>query len=42
MLKHHLTKYKTDGELYVATWLQLNLLGKCYCFSKKQIRITKI
>ena len=39
MLKHHLTQYTTDGRKFVTSWLQLNIFGKCYCFSKRTIKI---
>lgn len=39
MIKHHITKYGTEGKRYAESWLQLNLFGKCYCFSKKRIEI---
>ena len=39
MLKHHLTKYKVCGKTVAASWLQLNIFGKCFCFSQKTINI---
>lgn len=39
MIKHHLTKYTEDGVKYASSWIQLNLFGKCYCFSKKTIKL---
>lgn len=39
MFKHHITKYRADGKTYVESWLQLNLFGKAYCFSKKKIEL---
>lgn len=39
MIKHHITKCGTEGKRYAESWLQLNLFGKCYCFSKKRIEI---
>lgn len=40
MIKHYITKYRENNKLYVESWLQLNILGKCYCFSKKRMEIT--
>lgn len=39
MIKHYITKYREDGKLYVEAWLQLNILGINYCFSKKKMEI---
>lgn len=39
-MKHYITKYLTDeGKLIVVAWLQINLLGRSYCFSKKELVI---
>lgn len=35
MLHHHMTKYIADEKQYVTSWLQLNLFGHCWCFSKR-------
>ena len=34
-MKHHITTYTENGKKYVSSWLQINLFGRCYCFSKK-------
>lgn len=34
MFKHHMSFYEENGKKYVESWLQINLLGKCFCFSK--------
>lgn len=39
MIKHYLTKYSEDKKRYAESWLQINLFGKCYCFSKKKVEI---
>ena len=39
MIKHYLTKYKTDGKKFATSWLQLNIFDKCFCFSQKTISI---
>lgn len=38
-MKHHLTKYETNGIRFAESWLQVNLFGKCYCFSKRTITL---
>lgn len=38
-MKHYITKYTEDGKLYVESWLQINIFGKAFCFSKKKIEI---
>lgn len=38
-MKHHITKYREEGSLYVESWLQLNLLGKAFCFSRRKLLI---
>lgn len=38
-LHHHITKYEKNGELYVEAWIQINVFGRCFCFSKKKIKI---
>lgn len=39
MIKHHITKYREDHHLWAEAWLQINLFGKCFCFSKRKIKI---
>ena len=39
MIKHYLTKYISDGKKFATSWLQLNIFGKCFCFSKKTINL---
>jgi len=39
MPRHYLTKYWTDGKHYAESWLQINLFGRCYCFSKRRMEI---
>lgn len=41
MIKHYITKYIENGRLYAESWLQINLFGKAYCFSKRKIEIKK-
>ena len=35
MFHHYLTKYITDGKKDAASWIQMNLLGRVWCFSKR-------
>lgn len=39
MIHHYLTAYKENGDIYAEAWLQLNLLGWCFCFSKRKKKI---
>lgn len=39
LIKHYITKYAENGKRYAESWLQINIFGKCYCFSKKRIEI---
>lgn len=39
MIKHYISKYTSDNKQYVASWLQINMLGKIFCFSKKVIEL---
>ncbi len=39
MLKHYITKYEEKGDLFVEAWLQINIFGKSYCFSKRKIKV---
>jgi hypothetical protein len=40
MIKHYITKYRNDkNERFTVSWLQINFLGKCFCFNKKTIAI---
>lgn len=40
MLHHYMTKY-IDGEdvLWCESWIQLDLLGRCFCFSRRRIKL---
>lgn len=39
MLRHYITKYEEAGERYAESWLQINILGHCWCLSKKRIKL---
>jgi hypothetical protein len=39
MPHHYITKYEENNKIYCESWLQINLFGKCYCFSKIKIEI---
>lgn len=39
MLEHNLTYYIVDDKTIVTSWIQLNIFGKCFHFSKKTITI---
>lgn len=38
-MKHYITKYIQNGVRYAESWMQINLFGKCFCFSKRRIAI---
>ena len=38
-MKHYITKYIQNGVRYAESWMQINLVGKCFCFSKRRIAI---
>lgn len=40
-MHHYMTFYEENGRRYVESWLQINLLGKCFCFSKIKREIVK-
>lgn len=38
MMHHYITKYVDENEhLIVEAWIQMNLFGRCFCFSKRRI-----
>lgn len=39
MLHHHITKYVEDGSLYAESWIQLDLLGRCWCLSRRRVLV---
>ena len=41
MIKHYITKYEENEELYVEAWLQFKFFGYVCCFSKRRIKIPK-
>lgn len=38
-MKHYITKYAENGVRYAESWMQINLFGLCFCFSKRKIPI---
>lgn len=38
-MKHYITKYYQDGKRYAESWLQINIFGRSFCFSKQKIEI---
>ena len=38
-MHHYITKYKENGKLYAEAWMQINIFGLCFCFSKRRIEI---
>ena len=39
MIHHYITKYKEGGKRYAESWLQINLFGRCYCFSRRRLEV---
>ena len=40
VLHHYITKYVDENdERIVESWLQLNLFGLCWCFSKRRVSL---
>lgn len=37
--KHYLTVYEENSKLYAESWLQLDVFGRSYCFSKNKKKI---
>ncbi len=42
MFRHHIAKYSEEGRLYIEAWLQINIFGLCYCFSRRRIEIKQM
>lgn len=40
-LHHYIAKYVEDEQLYAEAWIQIDIFGKCFCFSKKKIWISE-
>ena len=38
-MHHYITKYMDKGQKYVESWMQINIFGKAFCFSKRRIAI---
>ncbi len=36
-MHHYITKYKENGKAFAESWLQINIFGRCFCFSKRKI-----
>jgi len=40
MIHHYITKYEEKGTLYAEAWMQIDLFGKAFCFSKRKIKLS--
>ena len=40
-MKHYITNYKENGIRYAEAWTQISLLGHCFCFNRRRIRINE-
>lgn len=38
-MHHYITVYEELGQRYAEAWIQIDLFGKCICFSKRRIKI---
>lgn len=38
-IRHYVTKYSENGVRYAEAWIQIDLIGKCFCISKKKMAI---
>ena len=41
MIHHYITKYEEDGKRYAEAWLQLDVFGLSWCFSKRRIELAE-
>ena len=39
MIRHYITQYRENGKRYAESWMQLNLFGLSWCFSRRKIEI---
>lgn len=39
-MKYHLTKYVADGRKFAASWVQIDVFGRTFCFAKRVIPLT--
>lgn len=35
-MNHYITKYIENGKNDAETWFQVNILGRCFCFLKRE------
>lgn len=40
-MHHYITTYEENGQHWAEAWFQINLFGRCYCFSRRRIRVDK-
>ncbi|WP_461185957.1 hypothetical protein [Adlercreutzia sp. CNCM I-6216] len=39
MIHHCITKYREDGTLWAEAWIQVDLLGRIWCLSRRRIPV---
>jgi hypothetical protein len=39
MLHHYITQYGEDGKVYTEAWMQFNIFGLCFCFSRRRMEV---
>ncbi|NLY09397.1 MAG: hypothetical protein GXZ11_05805 [Tissierellia bacterium] len=42
MVRHNITKYVEDNELVAEAWLQIDLFGFTFCFSRQKVKISTL
>ena len=40
LLHHYITQYREGGKRFAEAWLQIDLFGRCFCFSRRRIEIS--
>ena len=36
MIHHYMTQYEENGKKRIVSWLQINLFGYSFCFSRRE------
>jgi len=39
MITHEMTRFKSNGRQYVASWIQITILGRVFIFSHKVVMV---
>ena len=38
-IHHYITRYTEDGAAWAEAWIQVDLLGRTWCLSRRRIRV---